>query len=238
MKYKAICFDIDGTLYPPAELTKRFGKVIARHPLYMKRYDSMRRHIRRDQAGFQKDIPLRDRETEVYYVGVTSENVAVQLKDDPNFLKAKERLERIMYRPLAKAYTTIQPWEGTRDTLTRLKDHGLKLGAFTDWPLGQKLERLGLSDLFDVATDSDEVGFLKPDPHCLEYLLYNLKLEPSEVLYVGDSYVKDVAGARAAGVDGVLINANDVGKDLPLALKVFADWKGFDAWISELLEEN
>ena len=114
---------------------------------------------------------------------------------------------------------------------------------YWNWPLYAKLKGMGLEDLVDFACSSDDTGFLKPDTHCFEYLLYNLNVRPEDVLYVGDSYVKDVAGAAGAGIDAVLVNVarsdlKDCTSRYPLAKAVFSDWKDFDCWLSARLEEN
>ena len=101
---------------------------------------------------------------------------------------------------------------------------------------------MGLSKYVDFATSSTNVGYLKPNIHCFEYLLYNVGTKPSETLYVGDSYTKDVVGAFNAGLDAVLVNAKEkqvkeATKKYTLACGVFSSWLDFDAWLSEKLED-
>ena len=93
---------------------------------------------------------------------------------------------------------------------------------------------------FDAAADA---GFLKPDAHCFEYLLYNLKMDAKDVLYVGDSYSKDIMGASAAGLDAVLVNVRpsemkDASGRFPLAKAVFCSWNDFDKWLTAILEDD
>ena len=76
---------------------------------------------------------------------------------------------------------------------------------------------------------------------CFEYLLYNLKMDPQDVLYVGDSYEKDIVGASAASIDAVMVNVRglkpgDAEAKYPLAKAVFGTWDEFDKWLTALLE--
>ena len=125
----------------------------------------------------------------------------------------------------------------------KIKNNGLKIGVFTDFPLFDKLEGMKLADLVDFAASSDDIGYLKPDTHCLEYLLYNLKMGPKDVLYVGDSYNKDILGAKAVGMDAVLVNvkasaSKDLAKEYPLAKAAFRTWNEFDTWLSATMEDR
>jgi hypothetical protein len=68
------------------------------------------------------------------------------------------------------------------------------------------MERLGLARYLDFVLDSGEVGVEKPDPRIFARALAEAGLRPSEAVYVGDFYSIDVVGARAAGMDTVLLD--------------------------------
>ena len=239
--YKAICFDIDGTLYPPRTMNRRLLRLTLRHPFFCRIYNRGRAEFRKHQASFRQDIPLRWREALIMRTGSGAE-------PDKEFSKADcereyEKLDRRFYGPMGRMYRKTAAFDGVRGTFLKIREKGLKIGVFTDWPLYSKLESLDLADLVDFACSSDDAGFLKPDTHCFEYLLYNLNVRPEEALYVGDSYVKDVAGAAGAGMDGVLVNVkrsdmHDCESRYPLAKAVFSDWKDFDSWLCARLEDN
>ena len=53
---------------------------------------------------------------------------------------------------------------------------------------------------------SESVRAFKPHPEIFEKALEVSGCKPSEVLHVGDSYVSDVEGARAAGIDAILVD--------------------------------
>jgi putative hydrolase of the HAD superfamily len=96
---------------------------------------------------------------------------------------------------------------GTREALDRLHAAGLRLGVISnsDGRVEEALVAAGLRDYFDVVLDSGVVGVEKPDPAIFRAALAALGVTPSQALYVGDLYDVDVVGARAAGMDAVLL---------------------------------
>jgi putative hydrolase of the HAD superfamily len=96
---------------------------------------------------------------------------------------------------------------GTAETLDRLRAAGLRLGIVSnsDGRVEEALTAAGIRDRFDVILDSALVGVEKPDPAIFRAALTALGVAPEEALYVGDLYDVDVVGARAAGVEAVLL---------------------------------
>ena len=243
MKYKAICFDIDGTLYPIGIMNRRIFRLSAVHPRFGMQYRKARREFRRYQGSFKKEIPFRWREAAIIQSGTGAEPEQDFSEESFRNLYGKtyDRLDRWVYRKMDRLYRHTKPFDGVAGTLERIRNNGLKVGVFTDFPLLSKLEGMDLASLVDFAASSDDAGFLKPDTHCFEYLLYNLKMGPQDVLYVGDSYEKDIVGANAASIDAVLVNVRDLKpgdaqKKYPLAKAVFGTWDEFDKWLTALLE--
>jgi putative hydrolase of the HAD superfamily len=97
--------------------------------------------------------------------------------------------------------------DGTREALDRLRSAGLGLGVVSnsDGRVEEALEAAGLRDRFGVVLDSSRVGVEKPDPAIFRAALAALGVRPEEALYVGDLYEVDVVGARAAGMEAVLL---------------------------------
>lgn len=234
MGYKAVCFDIDGTLYPAKVMNRRLLALGLRHPVFSLKYNRMRRLYRSVQDGFASDPLLRDKPLMVREAFVMQKNLGMYRNRDIGFVE--ERLESWIYGPMERLYARTVPYDGVVQTFKAIKDKGLLVGVFSDFPLFGKLESMGLSQYVDHASSSEDVGYLKPSVHCFEHLLYNMNLKPCDVLYVGDSYAKDVVGARNAGLDAVLVNAKGSSDDYPLACGVFGSWAGFDGWLSGRLE--
>lgn len=62
------------------------------------------------------------------------------------------------------------------------------------------LERLGLQKFFDTTVASIDVGFKKPNPKIFHLALDHLKLNPKEVIMVGDNPRTDIQGAHDLGM--------------------------------------
>ena len=71
------------------------------------------------------------------------------------------------------------------------------------------LSELGLMEFFDTIVISGNVGIKKPDPRIFYFALQQTKLQPRQVVYVGDSSV-DVQGAQAAGLCPIRIQRCDL----------------------------
>ena len=105
--------------------------------------------------------------------------------------------------------------ERTAEALERLRQAGLKLAVVSnsDGRVEQALDAAGLREYFDVVIDSALVGVEKPDPRIFHAALDALNVRPEETLYVGDLYEIDVLGARAAGMEAVLLGSPEASSD-------------------------
>lgn len=107
---------------------------------------------------------------------------------------------------------------GTAEALARLRAGGLRLAVISnsDGRAATALEAAGLLDQFEFVIDSGEVGVEKPDPRIFQIALDRLGIKPADALYVGDLYEVDVVGARAAGLDVVLLDpsGDHAGRDV------------------------
>ena len=236
MAYKAVCFDIDGTLYPAGIMNRRLARIGLSHPLFNLKYRRNRKQLRLHQKDYRMNIPFRWREAMIIQSGTGVEPGSEFREDD--YRATYGKLQEKVYRPMESLYVSTQAFPGVRRTFEKIHDNGLKIGVFTDFPLFSKLRSMNLADLVDFAASSDDAGFLKPDAHCFEYLLYNLKLGAEDVLYVGDSYEKDIKGAAGAGIDAVLVNAKGSASRYPLAKAVFRNWDDFDLWLTAVMEDD
>jgi HAD superfamily hydrolase (TIGR01509 family) len=93
--------------------------------------------------------------------------------------------------------------------LDRFREQGLRLVVVSNsnGTLRSHLARLGLAQRFDLLIDSFEVGVEKPDPRIFEIALERSGARRETTVHVGDLYHVDVAGARAAGLRAVLVDA-------------------------------
>ncbi len=78
------------------------------------------------------------------------------------------------------------------------------LTNFTDpYVARQLIERLGLYNLFDVIIISGQIGYRKPHPITFRYLIDLLKVDETQILFVGDDLGPDIMGAQRSGIQPV-----------------------------------
>jgi putative hydrolase of the HAD superfamily len=96
------------------------------------------------------------------------------------------------------------------DVLARLRAGGARLAVVSNWDvsLHDVLERTGLRPLVDAVVISAELGVAKPDPAIFRAALDRLGAVADGAVHIGDSLEHDVAGARAAGLEAVLVARN------------------------------
>jgi HAD superfamily hydrolase (TIGR01549 family) len=84
-----------------------------------------------------------------------------------------------------------------------------KLGLisnFTHAPVIYKsLRKLNLCEHFNAIVVSEEVGWRKPSPEIFKAALTRLQVRAEEVVYVGDSPIEDVKGAKEAGLTTIFV---------------------------------
>jgi len=68
------------------------------------------------------------------------------------------------------------------------------------------LADVGLSPLLDGILTAAEAGSSKPAPAIFAQALRLAGVAPAEAIHVGDSVEEDVAGARAVGIEPVLVD--------------------------------
>jgi putative hydrolase of the HAD superfamily len=131
------------------------------------------------------------------------------------------------YRRLSELFMVTSHWHIFPDAypaLTALQERGLTVGAVSNWVwnLPELLHALDLVRHFDFIAASARIGFEKPHPRIFEWALNEADVEPASVIHVGDHVDADVEGARAVGIDAVLIDrggryaADDVPDGVPV----------------------
>jgi putative hydrolase of the HAD superfamily len=88
----------------------------------------------------------------------------------------------------------------------RAAEVGVIVVSNWDVSLVEVLERTGLAPLLDGVVVSAAVGAAKPSPEIFARALELAGAAAEDCLHVGDSLAEDVAGARAAGVEAVLLD--------------------------------
>jgi putative hydrolase of the HAD superfamily len=104
----------------------------------------------------------------------------------------------------------FQPFPEVPGALRRLRAAGARLVVASNWDLSlhERLVETGLGVLVDGVVTSAELGAAKPAAAIFERALRIAGVAAPEAVHAGDSLEEDVAGARAAGLEAVLVRRN------------------------------
>ncbi|HEY7980767.1 MAG TPA: HAD family hydrolase [Candidatus Eremiobacteraceae bacterium] len=106
------------------------------------------------------------------------------------------------YRAVAVALVpgSVEPMPGARELFAMLENYGARHAIFSNgWSALQAAKAAAVGYLGRVIT-SEEVGAWKPDAAAFQRGAAEAGFEARTTLYVGDSPVTDVAGAKSAGM--------------------------------------
>jgi putative hydrolase of the HAD superfamily len=107
-------------------------------------------------------------------------------------------------------------YPGVGEMLKELKGKYF-LGLITDGDVRmqqQKVEALGLGACFDLVVYVKQWSLSKPDPEIYRRVLRQTGHSESEMIYLGDHPVKDIVGARSAGLSAIRVLTGEF-KSLP-----------------------
>lgn len=199
--YRAFLFDLDGTLYDQPQLRRRMAvelfRSVATNPFRLREIKilSAFRKLREDRR-FERKCCL-----EAAQYRWTAEHLGI----DEGVVR-RVVAEWILSRPLKHLDACRPP--GLRELFARVRERGIKIGVFSDYPVVEKLAALGLSaDVCASATDA-AIDCFKPDPSGLQLLCAVLKVEPAECVHIGDRKEIDELCARECGCDSIILPAH------------------------------
>jgi len=132
----------------------------------------------------------------------TLKSLGISVK--PSLIDEATRIFRQLHLDLSEAYP------GVLSLLQRLKDRGTRMAVVSNSFDGHTkliMEKLGLSQFFEVLVDSGDARAYKPMKEPFDYALGGLGVESTSALYVGDEYLADMVGAWRAGMKSVWVNS-------------------------------
>jgi FMN phosphatase YigB (HAD superfamily) len=202
-RIRAVLFDLDGTLYQQRPLRALMALELAalalRRPIeaprrwrvlaaFRQAQEALRAGQAEDQSAGQFELAARRCRMPVVEVEAV---IAEWMIERP-----------LKYLPRCRA-------EGLLPLLDFLSLRRVKVGVLSDYPAGRKLEALGIAGRFSVVLSAADAGIGRFKPHPRGFLAASARwgLDAAEVLVVGDRRDADAAGAAAAGMPCVLIEA-------------------------------
>ena len=70
----------------------------------------------------------------------------------------------------------------------------------------KEFDRVEIRDLFDIIVFSSDYGWIKPSTKLFNQAIEHFNVEREKIVYIGDHIMRDVAGAKTAGLSTVWIN--------------------------------
>lgn len=191
LKYKAVLFDLDGTLINSIfDLAESMNHILEKY-------------------GYKK----RTLEEINSFVGNGLKNLTeLSLGEKPdNFDEIYADFREYYF---AHCCEKTVPYEGMRETLKKLKDRGYRLGVVTNKPDFAAKEICGVffDGLFDIVMGEHAPLKRKPAPDMPTAVMEFLGVKKEEALYVGDSEV-DILTGKNAGMDVLSVSYGFRSKD-------------------------
>lgn len=198
MKIRAICFDLDNTLWDVwpvirrAEeamydfLTQRYPRVVAAMTLEMMR--AAREQTAAAHPQMRHDFTFLRKQT---------------LRDHARECGYAEAMAEEAFDAFIRARNEVQLYEDVLPALEQLRS---RYRLFTASNGNADLGRIGLAHYFERTIAARHVGALKPDPAVFHKVIEGTDLQLHEVVYVGDDPQLDVEGARRAGMQAIWID--------------------------------
>ncbi len=198
-KIKLVIFDVDGTLYNQKKMRiYMFIEIVLFLIMNPRKYNEIKVLKEfREQREIQSNKNITNLKNSQY------EWAAQKLKVEPLYVK-KIVDEWIFKRPLK--YLVKCRCYGVRMLFQKLKNQGIKIAIYSDYPAKKKIQVLGLSADLIVSSIDKNIDRFKPDPKAVLYILKKLRVnKPENCLFVGDRYDKDQACAENASVASLII---------------------------------
>jgi len=210
-KYKAVLFDVGGTLL---RVEPSVGEVYA---IYARPFGFKGSGKELNQLFHREWINSGGIESLGKKSGEQAErdfwkSLVFQVFEHSGGLENFEHYFEIIY----EAFARKDHWHIFDDVidsgiLEKLKKSSVTLGVVSNWDsrLHAILRGTGLAEHFDFILASAEVGSAKPDKKIFIEAIRRSGVNPTEVCHIGDDLRADIQGANSVGIEAILIDRNN-----------------------------
>lgn len=173
--------------------------------------ESVTEAIRKADMTFEKEMAALDGVNEEDFWLRYDRFVLEELGVTADVPKLSRDLSDIFDQHASRLVSWVE-YPDVKPTLHSLKVDHYRMGLVSNaTDLARRvMKNLGQDRYFEVAIFSEEVGVRKPKKEIFEIALAQVGGSPSRTVYVGDKYSIDVVGARNAGIRPILIDRNDL----------------------------
>jgi putative hydrolase of the HAD superfamily len=199
---RAICFDLDNTLWEIEPVLMRAERILA---------DWLERRYPNIPAAFSPADVLKVRESlvterpdQAHDLSFLRRETLCRVAQAVGYSRdSAVELSRAAFELWHAARNQVTPYAEVVSALTRLRGR-FRLATLSNG--NADLVRIGLAHHFEVSLHAAALGCAKPDARAYAQLADALTLQPAEILFVGDEPHADVVGPRAAGMQTIWVN--------------------------------
>jgi putative hydrolase of the HAD superfamily len=202
---QAACFDLDGTLFDHVGAARPAATAFLESLGTVSTEAALRSWFAAEEEQFE-----RWRLGEVSFPEQRRQRLRTVLPPLGCAVPADDAGADVMFADYLRSYRAAwRAFPGVPGLLRELRARGYRVGLLTNGSEEQQLDKLaqtGIDELFDVVCVSERIGFQKPDASAFATLAMEVGVRLADCAFFGDDPVRDVAGARSAGMRGVLID--------------------------------
>jgi phosphoglycolate phosphatase len=209
MRYKAVIFDMDGTILDTAnDLTAsvNYAMGVCGHRHDYVRADGMKMFGSGAHTALQRALAMEAGETDpirLRRIG-SEEMMTVPGIDEEEVARIEE-----VFRPyyLEHSMDETGPYDGIMDLLQVLRERGIRTAVVSNKPdpAVKKLADDCFDNLLDAAAGEQEGIRRKPAPDMVQAVLKDFGIAPEEALYIGDTEI-DIQTAANTGMPCVCVS--------------------------------
>ena len=211
MKYKAVIFDLYGTLVSNGfasdnSLREMAGVLSAPAQEFANIWNAgFKKRMTGEYASFQDCVEHVCRELKL---PATRNQIEIAANIRFNFTRQE----------------TLSPQTLAVETISQLKTKVQKIGLLSNCSAETIIvwDETPFTGIFDITVFSCAVGLMKPDPRIYHIALEKLKVKPGECLYIADGMDGELKAAAAGGMTPVRISFPHANKNDPY----LEDWHG------------
>lgn len=200
MRVKAVLFDLGGTLIKTADIPEIFKRILENYGVNVP-IDEIREAHRGVEESEVVEGMLEGGQD--FWIGWNLKVLEeVGLQADRDFLAKK--IDELWWE-----YADLEIYPEVMETLAQLRAKGVKTGVITNGlkrDYEQILDKLKLTNFFDVVVGIDTLNKAKPDKEIFLHAVDMLGVRPKQAVFIGDSVRYDYEGAKKAGLKPLLID--------------------------------
>lgn len=200
MKIKAVLLDLDDTLTNTKALYE--GALPECHKVLNNHTDM--------EISYEEFLELYDRakkHTNIITSHDSSKHNRVlyfqKLVEDLKMTTDYQLIHKLYHTYYDYVYTNMKPFPEALQFLEWIKESGRKIVIVSNGDVSVRLEKtnaMGINHLIDHMVTSQEVGEAKPAPQIYLTALHKAKVQPHEVIMVGNRANSDIYGANRLGI--------------------------------------